>query len=181
MPPQSTPSRQQFVRLCDCGCGQPTLLAPSSVARDGWVRGQPLRFLRSHNRPKTGPQYRVDPVTGCWIWERSRTHGGYGHLGVGGKTRRAHQVFYEREYGPVPPGMELDHICRNHACVRPSHLEPVTHAVNMQRGIRTKLTRAQVEEIRALAASGVAQRALARRFGVRHGQIQHILAGRQWR
>lgn len=41
---------------------------------------------------------------------------------------------YELETGPIPDGLDLDHLCRVRACVRPSHLEPVTRAVNLARG-----------------------------------------------
>ena len=46
----------------------------------------------------------------------------------------AHRFAYELAYGPIPEGLELDHLCRNASCVRPTHLEAVTHQVNMVRG-----------------------------------------------
>lgn len=48
MRPQSTPSRQQFVKVCACGCGQPTQVAPKTVASRGIQHGQPLTFIRGH-------------------------------------------------------------------------------------------------------------------------------------
>lgn len=48
--------------------------------------------------------------------------------------RTAHRVVYETVVGPVPEGLELDHLCRNRGCVNPAHLEPVTHQENMRRG-----------------------------------------------
>jgi hypothetical protein len=47
--------------------------------------------------------------------------------------RQAHRVVYETLAGPVPDGLELDHLCRQKACVNPQHLEPVTHRENMRR------------------------------------------------
>lgn len=50
------------------------------------------------------------------------------------KDAGAHRVAYEEIMGPVPEGLELDHLCRTRSCVNPSHLEPVTHRENMNRG-----------------------------------------------
>jgi hypothetical protein len=46
----------------------------------------------------------------------------------------AHIWAYEDAVGPVPPGLELDHLCQNKLCVRPDHLDPVTHTENRRRG-----------------------------------------------
>lgn len=74
----------------------------------------------------------------CWVWTGYRDRHGYGefHKTVAPKQRkkiRAHRMAYELLVGPIPNDCELDHLCRNKACVNPSHLEPVTHAVNMRR------------------------------------------------
>ena len=69
----------------------------------------------------------------CWIWSGSRTREGYGHVNVGGTTTTAHRAVYERLVGPVPAGLELDHLCRVRACVNPDHVEPVTHLENVRR------------------------------------------------
>ncbi len=60
---------------------------------------------------------------------------GYGKLYDNKKRRFAHIVAYELQKGAVPLGLELDHTCRVHCCVNPDHLEPVTHAENVRRGI----------------------------------------------
>lgn len=54
---------------------------------------------------------------------------------VNGKKRGVHRVVYELEYGPIPEGRELDHLCRNRACVNPKHLEIVSHRENCLRGV----------------------------------------------
>lgn len=70
---------------------------------------------------------------GCWEWTAQINPNGYGSFKVDGRPRRAHRVVYEWLVGPIPAGLELDHLCFNKACVRPDHLEPVTHKENMQR------------------------------------------------
>jgi len=71
--------------------------------------------------------------TGCWLWNGYIEKNGYGRIFSGGKMRWAHIVSYELFVGDIPEGEELDHLCRNHSCVNPSHLEPVTHQENMVR------------------------------------------------
>ena len=68
-------------------------------------------------------------MSACRVWEGRLNRDGYGRIG----NRAAHRVIYEETVGPVPPGMELDHLCRVRACVNPEHLEPVTHKENMAR------------------------------------------------
>lgn len=74
---------------------------------------------------------------GCWQWVGAQWKLGYGKFTEPGTQRRvgAHRWGYERFVGPIPDGLELDHLCRNPSCVNPSHLEPVTHLENVRRGI----------------------------------------------
>ena len=76
----------------------------------------------------------IEPGTGCLLWTGALRKG-YGEVSVGGnKTREVHQLMYEWFVGPVPEGLELDHLCRVRRCASPAHLEAVTHAENMRRG-----------------------------------------------
>jgi hypothetical protein len=78
----------------------------------------------------------VAKTADCWVWQGSLTVHGYGQFGYArGKTGRAHKLAWEWQNGPVPDGLVLDHLCRNRACVRPEHLEPVTPRTNALRGI----------------------------------------------
>ena len=80
---------------------------------------------------------KVDRSGDCWVWKgavkKDRRSGGYGMFWSQNRTRRAHKFAYEHAVGPVPPGLELDHLCGNRACVNPAHLEPVTGRVNALR------------------------------------------------
>ncbi len=76
--------------------------------------------------------------SGCWHWTGSLKTNGYGQINIGAGLSPAsvHRVTYEEFVGPVPDGLELDHLCRNRACCNPDHLEPVTRADNVARGAR---------------------------------------------
>lgn len=70
----------------------------------------------------------------CWEWQASRGSHGYGQIAYKGKPRLAHRLSYELLAGPIPAGLDIDHLCRNRGCVNPGHLEPVTRSVNLRRG-----------------------------------------------
>lgn len=73
----------------------------------------------------------------CWLWNGS-TSRGYGlfALVVNGqrRTMQAHRYAYIEECGPIPDGLQLDHLCRVRNCVRPSHMDPVDNRTNSLRG-----------------------------------------------
>jgi hypothetical protein len=71
---------------------------------------------------------------GCWEWQGARNDLGYGQLALAGHKRvYAHRFSYEKFVGPIPAGLQLDHLCRNPPCVNPTHLEPVTQRENLLR------------------------------------------------
>ena len=69
----------------------------------------------------------------CWVWMGAKASG-YGRFRFRGKIAGAHRIAYEWIRGPIPPGLGLDHLCRNSACVNPHHLEVVPQSVNILRG-----------------------------------------------
>lgn len=77
---------------------------------------------------------KIDQTESCWLWTAARGGGGYGIISVDGHMRPAHRVLYELVVGPIPEGLQLDHLCRVRHCVNPGHLEPVTARENTLRG-----------------------------------------------
>jgi len=93
--------------------------------------------------------------TPCWIWKKSKlTPNGYAKVWHNGKKMYAHRWLYEMLNGPIPPNMEMDHLCRQRDCVRPNHVEPVTKFVNIHRGAAPKIRNEQLREIVDLRAYG---------------------------
>lgn len=72
----------------------------------------------------------AEDENGCWPWQHGLNTYGYGKF----RDTGAHRHVYERIVGAIPPGLELDHLCRNPRCVNPKHLEPVTGPENRRRG-----------------------------------------------
>ena len=104
-------------------------------------------------RPEDLPARLADKIkidgNGCWIWTGSVHRTGYGQgthkvafdpyykngRQKGGRQTAVHRVVYERLVGPIPDGLQIDHLCEVRSCCNPAHLEAVTQSVNMLRAI----------------------------------------------
>ncbi len=106
--------------------------------RDIAARSKAKRLaMRSHRLELVGAEVerfwsRVDKSGECWLWTGQLSNKGYGVFNIG-VTNLAHRVSYYALRGPIPEGLELDHLCRVTACVNPAHLEAVTHQENIMR------------------------------------------------
>lgn len=143
---------------------------------------------------------KVKQGDGCWEWQASKFHHGYGCFGVRNedgtyRTSYAHRVSWEMANGPIPDGMFVLHKCDNRACVRPDHLWLGTQTDNMRdcsdKGRKpgipkfgasnpgAKLTDAHVKIIRYVG-NRLSQQRLADEFGVSQTLIGCVLRRKIW-
>ncbi len=143
--------------LCQCGCGQSTTVPTSTNRPAGRVKGVPMLYVSGHNargqKLVTGPDWlpvEQGYTTPCHVWQHQITKAGYGRATIpgGGGQEYAHRLAWEAENGPIPDGLEIDHLCHgadetcpggfgcpHRRCVNSEHMEPVTSRVNSQRGL----------------------------------------------
>ena len=115
-------------KLCSCGCGR------LAKAGRNYYQGHKPTTLEGRIMAKV----RTDPDSGCWVWTGARHPEGYGNVNLGGgRYGSTHRAMYEIHRGPIPAGMDLDHVaargCTSRACCNPDHLEPVPHRENVRR------------------------------------------------
>lgn len=138
---------------------------------------------------RKGPDYIQEDrgyKTPCWVWQGCVNNQGYGITKRGlPKTRLSHVVEYEKKYGAVPEGLELDHLCSIILCINPDHLEPVTHTDNVRRGKKSKLTPEIAELIRqeynAPGKKFGRQSSLGRKFGIVSSAVWSVVHGKTWK
>jgi transcriptional regulator with XRE-family HTH domain len=141
---QHRPTKQTAERIADA-----LGVFLSDITRHGpsvasWVESIPISG-RSHGgglkaRPleeRLAEKSSVD-ANGCWIWLGRINSAGYGEIKYRERRLKAHRVSYEHHVGPIPDGLDLDHLCRVRPCVNPEHLEPVTRRENIQRSYEAR-------------------------------------------
>jgi len=140
-----------------------------------------MRRIREFDAGHSSPCHLLEKRNG----ELLKPHLGYARIPVRQgdgtfKMRPAYLHFYEQANGKLDAGYQPDHLCRNRACVRLDHLEAVPQRINIRRGLATKLTQEQVDQMRALRESGESNLKLAAMFGVSAGHCCNILKGNNW-
>lgn len=139
------------------GCAKAVFCRCLCKSHYEWLRKRGLLTVDRHRALPVADRFwaKVDKSGDCWVWTSSLYRFGYGQFFLSrGKSISAHRYAYEALVGPVPQGLELDHLCHtrdlscpggwtcpHRKCVNPAHLEPVTHAENMARGRNAGRTR----------------------------------------
>lgn len=184
----SPPGKEWQVGQCWCGCGNITGFAKTKLR--GYNKGDRLHFFANHNRhtgferdiqarlfSKMEKKLIVPQLGPCWSWTGDLDRRGYGRIGIRGRHQFTHNVAYREFIGPIPAGLEPDHLCCVHACFNPDHLEAVTQAENCRRRKSNKLTHMDVAAIRA---SSEQHKITAVKYGVHPSTICDIRNNRRW-
>ena len=131
------------------------------------------------------------PYDGCWLW-RGATRNGYGTVRYNGKSQSAHRVVYEITKAPIPEGMFVCHTCDVRDCVNPDHFFLGDGKANMadcvakgriaagERQGHSKLTEAQVLEMRRKRASGMSYDEIAKGYDVIRNTVKRICNRERW-
>ena len=189
-------------RTCECGCGKATNLAPQGHTRNGWVKGQPVRWRTGHCRRRHDPTRLENSCerseSGCLIWTGAKASRNparaYPRIRLNGKNLTVTRLVLEATIRrALRPGEFALHHCDTPSCVEVTHLFVGTHADNMRdrdaKGRQTpfrgedcgnaKLTEVEVREIRRLLGI-ISHKGIGERFGVSKRTIGRIANRETW-
>lgn len=196
------PQKRTIPRVCEA-CGKDFLALPQAV-KSGYARYCGRACWRAHfgtteqrfwsKVSKDGPVIRPE-LGACWVWTDHSDPKGYGRFGsgVGKQNVFAHRFSFALTHAvTLTPEQKICHRCDNPPCVRPDHLFEGTQADNLAdmrakgrhggtRRSDTKLTEADVREIRRLFTAGAVRTEIARRFGINVGTMYKIAKRQMWR
>lgn len=126
---------------CSYACGAKHVYAHRKASGlplvSQFTKGGPRAPFARRRRPvleRFMEKVQPEPNSGCWLWIAALVTAGYGQFGLDGRMQSAHRVAFGLFVGPIPADYEIDHLCRNRACVNPAHLEAVPQIVNWLRG-----------------------------------------------
>lgn len=133
------PERARYAPGTRCSvedCAQP-------VSGRGWCgahyanwyeTGDPLarHRKRAYTDPEESFAARTEWKGLCMVWTGTIAANGYGRMWNDGSSVAAHRYAWERENGPIPEVVEIDHICHNRKCVTVEHLRLSSRAQNMR-------------------------------------------------
>lgn len=183
--------------FCQCGCGQKTRISPETSKRHGYIKGEPIRFIRYHHMRirYIWPERFWDKVNiteGCWLWTADH-NGRYGIAILPGRKRIfAHRASWELANGPIPKDMFVCHKCDNPLCVRPDHLFLGTPYDNVQDMIhkgRTNWPKGEVQgnsklteiQVRAILKDPRPYVLIAKDYKIGPDSISRIKNGKRWK
>ena len=179
--------------LCECGCGGKTNVSKKTNKRRGYIKGEPIRYIRGHNQrmayepvlPRFLNMVEVIPFHECWEWVGKKHPSGYGRMKIEARERSSHRVSFELFNGRISEGMHICHHCDNPGCVNPKHLFEGTRDDNMEdmrvKGRSgTKLNKADALNIYQRRGGIDPARVIAEEYGVAVGSVHKIWAGERW-
>ncbi len=120
-------------------CEKSFMVPPSAIKSETTTKYCSRECKHRHHQANVIPRFlsKIEVTDSCWIWTGriGAEPKPYGSFYTDGKDIKAHRFAYELFIRKIPDGLTIDHLCRNHSCVNPSHLEAVTNRENILRGV----------------------------------------------
>lgn len=147
--------------------------------------------MREELEKRLARGWKEDETTGCHVWQKGPRSHPYGRMKHKGVSHYTHRVAWTLAYGPIPPGMVVQHSCDNPACVNPHHLRVGTQHDNvhdsMSKGrkppIERKLSWYDAVAIREAWERGrgkIKQVDMAQMWGISEQHVNNIIHYRKW-